>query len=81
MQAAVASGVRASCRGVRVEASCYADDFVVCWTRKACEEAERRIREILKRAELSWHLHKMLSEWGYPASETSLKEKGRIYEC
>ena len=34
----------------------YADDFVVmCRTRKACEEAERRIREILKRLKLEVH--------------------------
>jgi RNA-directed DNA polymerase len=34
----------------------YADDFVVmCQTKKACEEAERRIREILKRLKLEVH--------------------------
>ena len=34
----------------------YADDFVVmCRTRKACEEAERRIGEILKRLKLEVH--------------------------
>lgn len=34
----------------------YADDFVVlCRTRKACEEAERRVREILKRLKLEVH--------------------------
>lgn len=34
----------------------YADDFVVmCRTRKACEEAEQRIREILKRLKLEVH--------------------------
>ena len=34
----------------------YADDFVVmCQTRKACEEAERRVREILRRLKLEVH--------------------------
>ncbi|KIG13150.1 Retron-type RNA-directed DNA polymerase [Enhygromyxa salina] len=34
----------------------YADDFVImCRTKKACEEAERRVREILKRLKLEVH--------------------------
>jgi len=34
----------------------YADDFIVmCRTRKACEEAERRVRGILKRLKLEVH--------------------------
>ncbi|MBI4570774.1 MAG: hypothetical protein HY723_02405, partial [Chloroflexi bacterium] len=34
----------------------YADDFVVmCATRAACEEAERRVREILRRLKLELH--------------------------
>jgi group II intron reverse transcriptase/maturase len=37
----------------------YADDFVVmCQTRSACEEAERRVREILTRLKLELHPEK-----------------------
>jgi group II intron reverse transcriptase/maturase len=67
----------------------YADDFViVCRTRAACEEAERRVREILawlglelhpektRRVELSWGMQ----GFDFPGCHLRKRLSGRIWE-